>query len=74
MMWLLLKWFLAVWLLSGWAGFVLYMMNPNTRPSKKKYIPFAVITFSTFGLMALMYGKICWSGRKLQVEEANRSE
>ncbi len=53
----------AIWPLLGLLGFVLYCLNKNTRPKKIGLLMVACFTHTFFGLIGLLYGYICYSGR-----------
>lgn len=61
-----------VWILFGFAGYIMYLSNPNTRPKRIFFYPIALLTHCSFGLIGLVYGYICFSSRGGKLKFSNK--
>lgn len=57
-----------LWFVSGIIGFILYCMNSNVRPKNKGLLIAAFCTHTFLGLIGLLYGYICFAGRKNKIK------
>lgn len=57
-------WFIGFHLLPGFIGFLMYLSNPNSRPSKLRFCILPLIMCHLTGFLGLFYGFVCFSTRK----------
>jgi len=63
--------YLLIWFILGIIGYILYCCNKNTRPKKIPLLMVAFCTHTTFGLIGLFYGYLCFSNRHVKVRTKN---
>lgn len=58
-----------IWLCCGITGYILYLSNKNTRPKKIHLLLIALMTHLCFGIVALLYGYMCYSNRNIVIKK-----